>query len=581
MTKPKLTIGMATFQDVEGVYWTVHNLILDHPEVIDQIEIIVVDNDPTGPQAASLTNFLGLIHGGIVADNHRSAHPHSVRYIPSPENSGTSAPRERIFAEAAGDYVMCIDCHVKLVPNSIKRLLDYYEENPETNDLIQGPLMYDDHHSISTHFDDRFRNGMQGTWATDERGLDIDGEVFPIHAQGLGLFSCRKAAWQGFNPLFREFGGEEVYIHNKFRMAGFECLCLPALRWLHRFMAPGGGRRYTYTTEGKVRNYIIGYLELGLPLDRLRKHWVEGINEDANEPRNTDNLLGPLAWEALSNNPAAYPPTGCTACQTNADNAARFDMFSLEDLFAQAANTPSDINEHCNKLRELATGAEIVIEFGMRHGVSTVAILAGQPRVFKTRDLVQTAISDKLKTKQGDTDFNFMQGDSLAVPPEVCDLLFIDTRHTGVHLNAELNRHAELCRGRIAMHDTQIYGEVGEDGGPGLLVGLREFLRTNKDWTVIYHTNANHGFTVISRLESDKKKLPGALTLAANFTKALMTHVVSGAKDATLVVLESRLSECMMCDQRNNNNCGVCGCDIESKAKWAESICPLGKWEVK
>jgi hypothetical protein len=58
--------------------------------------------------------------------------------------------------------------------------------------------------------------------------------------QGLGVFSCRKAAWLGFNPAFRGFGGEEGYIHEKFRQAGARTLCLPFLRWGHRFGRPAG-----------------------------------------------------------------------------------------------------------------------------------------------------------------------------------------------------------------------------------------------------------------------------------------------------------------------------------------------------
>ena len=44
-----------------------------------------------------------------------------------------------------------------------------------------------------------------------------------------------------------------------------------------------------------------------------------------------------------------------------------------EQLFEKARSTKSDINEHYDKLRELAAQAESVVEFGMRHGVSTVA----------------------------------------------------------------------------------------------------------------------------------------------------------------------------------------------------------------
>ena len=48
---------------------------------------------------------------------------------------------------------------------------------------------------------------------TDDRGRDSNGEPFEIPMQGLGMFSCRKEAWLGFNPLFNGFGGEEGYIH--------------------------------------------------------------------------------------------------------------------------------------------------------------------------------------------------------------------------------------------------------------------------------------------------------------------------------------------------------------------------------
>jgi hypothetical protein len=41
------------------------------------------------------------------------------------------------------------------------------------------------------------------------------------------------------------------------------------------------------------------------------------------------------------------------------------------------SSTKSDINEHCDKRRELAAQAESVVEFRMPHGVWTVALLPG------------------------------------------------------------------------------------------------------------------------------------------------------------------------------------------------------------
>jgi hypothetical protein len=37
-------------------------------------------------------------------------------------------------------------------PGGIDALMSYYEENPNTKNLIQGPLLYDDFKTISTSF---------------------------------------------------------------------------------------------------------------------------------------------------------------------------------------------------------------------------------------------------------------------------------------------------------------------------------------------------------------------------------------------------------------------------------------------
>ena len=49
-----------------------------------------------------------------------------------------------MFAEAAGEFVLCMDCHVFIVPGALRRLLDYFDAHPDTRDLLQGPLVYDD-----------------------------------------------------------------------------------------------------------------------------------------------------------------------------------------------------------------------------------------------------------------------------------------------------------------------------------------------------------------------------------------------------------------------------------------------------
>lgn len=169
---------------------------------------------------------------------------------------------------------------------------------------------------------------------------------------------------------------------------------------------------------------------------------------------------------------------------------------SIDELYARAASTPSDINEHCPKLKELAGRCRHVTEFGMRHGVSTVALLAGRPQRLVSYDLVHDPIADVLAEWP---EFEFRVGDSTEVDIEHTDLLFIDTKHTADQLWRELTRHSHRVRRWIAMHDTVTFGEHGEDGGPGLLHALKKFLRTHSEWRVVYDAKNNNGLTVIER----------------------------------------------------------------------------------
>lgn len=254
----KLTIGMATYDDYDGVYFTIQALRLYHPEVLADAEIIVVDNHPEGAAASHLK---GLEH----------AIP-NYRYIPFQGASGTAAPRDRIVAEADGRYVLSLDCHVLLVPDAIRRLLAYFDARPDCNDLLQGPLLYDDARSLSPYWKPVWGAGMFGQWAFDERATDPDGAPFEIAMQGLGLYAFRKEAWPSFHPQFRGFGGEEFYIHEKFRHRGDRTLCLPFLRWMHRFGRPGGVP-YRNIWEDRIRNYLLGHHEFGLSTADMEAHF--------------------------------------------------------------------------------------------------------------------------------------------------------------------------------------------------------------------------------------------------------------------------------------------------------------------
>jgi len=546
MTRPKLTIGMPHYDDWSGVWATIQSIRIHHRDVVPECEIIVVDNNPSSPEGKRTKRFVEedvAIGGGV-----------NARYIPASESVGSAAPKNRVFAEASGDAVLCMDCHVLFEPGTIRKLIQYHEAHPDTRDLLQGPVYMDNLRQWPDHFNDVWGDDtMWGTWGHDPRSQNIDGPPYEIPAMGMGVFSCRRDAWLGYNPAFRGFGGEEWYIHEKFRQHGAKCWCLPFLRWLHCFEHPR--KPFPNTYEDRAWNYIVGHTELGLSLSRPRKVFVGG--KKVSVPR----------WRRMISDAGTIDVTDEPDTEPN----------SLEEYYQVAARTPSDINEHLPKLREMASQCQHVTEFGTREGVSTTALLAGQPARIVSYDLQDFGTRDNLDPFRGITILDFRIGDSRKVDIEPTDMLLIDTVHTSRQLFMEMMRHADQVKRWFVLHDTHTFGEIGEHGQPGLLVALRRFMRhSGCCWSVVYHSRKNNGLTVLSR---DPADVPVATeTLRSQFARAVAKHEQNPRYDVPAHVMRLRLQHCQQCDQRDGCRCEVAQEAITPHAVQREWWCPLGKW---
>lgn len=221
-----------------------------HSEILNDVEFVIIDNNPTSEHGKSIQNFKNWIK-------------EPIQVLPF-TNYKASTIKNKVFDLADTPYVLCIDSHVLIEPGALKKLINFYDEGEDNGNLLQGPLLYDNFKTVSTHFDlSVWDSYMWGQWATDNRGIHPNNTPFEIPAQGMGLFSCRKKDWLGFNKNFRGFGGEEGYIHEKYRQFHKKTMCLPFLRWMHRFDRPNG-ISYPNNIEDRFRNYYIGFTELGL-----------------------------------------------------------------------------------------------------------------------------------------------------------------------------------------------------------------------------------------------------------------------------------------------------------------------------
>jgi len=575
MAKYELTVAMATFDDFYGVFSTVQALRMYHD--MQGVEVIVLDNNP------------GSIHGKETASFCKGANTAAmpIRYETFEESQGTTQTRQKLFDLAEGEAVLVTDCHVMFQQNAIQNLKTWYANIRGTEQetyLFTGPLVYDTLGWTSTHFEPEWRDQMWGTWATAWLspegvymvGRNRDGKLemkvlntegpwmasgidFPRHedallakgfvpaantespfevpAQGLGIFSSRKDHWLGFNPHFRHFGGEECYIHEKYRQAGRKTLCLPWLKWNHRFGRPEGPK-YPITVAGKLRNYILGFTELGLSLDPVRQHFVDEIKAIPAEMYEA-MVANPVDFDVYNNNwtrPNTAPQNMKPQAMSAQGRPLPMETDSLSMIAVEVATYERDLNQHASKLFELAMDSDSAVEVTKRRE-STAFLLGGLSRrrtcgdsecvssgckgTCKTpvrftsfqeeEDTLFEALRYAMSKPQGRSvtwDFKATDLTEMPVIEEDYDLLFIDTRHNGDRLAAELDAYSPRIGKYIVIHDTHIYGEKGDDGGKGLLFAIRNFLAANEDWYILYHPHEQYGLTVLSKVPEKRPEAP-------------------------------------------------------------------------
>lgn len=494
MSAPRLTIGMATYDDFHGTYFTLEALGIYHRPMIQDCEIIVVDNHPGSSHSRDLVAYLGAISGKWNRE---------ARYIPMRGTPSTSQPRNRIFDEAASSAVLVMDCHVLLHPLALVRTVEFFECN--TGDgLYNGPMVYDWLDSHETGWADEWRGGMWGTWHRDARGDSEDAPPFDVFACGLGCFAARKDAWQavgGFPREYRSFGGEECVIHEMFRQANRPVQCLPWLKWTHRFGNPDGAR-YPKPMVDIIRNYMIGLQRIGLPFDRLRKHFVD------------ERRISAEVFDAIAADPINYKAAPKSSKVDGAFVHGAKEGSSLETLFQEVSQTKRDLDEVALPIRNIAIQCERVVAL-VKRGEWEPILAAARPvelRVWQTEESKWTKLThDAVELEMADdgklAEYATTTGpgaDSLAAVIPPCDLLVIDTVHTADRLYQELMKHATMVSRWILVRGSRYHWDKDEGGdGPGMGDGFARFRAMYPEWHRTQINTVQYGFTLLSRDPAD------------------------------------------------------------------------------
>lgn len=253
-----LTIGMAYYRDWPGLWATIQSLRLHHQAAMEHVEIVVIDNDPLGnPDDTSEDSHSGKAK--------RLCNRIGARYEHFTKVAGTAAAKGRIFDVATGQWVLVIDCHVILPTLTLDLFLGWIRQQPQDcRDLIHGPLIGDGglDDLIGTQMNPGWGSLMYGQWGVNPL-VHTSLEPFEIQMHGCGLFACRRDQWPGFHPLLRGFGPEEWHLHQRIRRNGGKVVCLPFLKWCHRFGNPDGTKPPGLAPEERLRGHLITWLDTG------------------------------------------------------------------------------------------------------------------------------------------------------------------------------------------------------------------------------------------------------------------------------------------------------------------------------
>lgn len=527
----KMTVGMPHYEDFYGVDMTLTSIFADNDWTNkDEIEVLVVDDSPEGSKhTTEVIKLLGKYKesGLNVLYKKRDA------AYPSP-----ALTKGEVFDHATGDVVLVTDCHVRFGKDALSKTLGFFQKNNNMNAIVSGPMIhtsgawYLNHEFIPQekyhdHMEPIWRGMMFGIWAADTRSTIRSNPPFTVPAQGCGVFACLKKFWVGFNKDFRGFGGEEFYLQRKFAAHNGLVLCLPWLRWLHRFGRPEGVQ-FPNLIYDRVRNYVIGHHELGLEVndiydhfvnlapeltdDELRLHLIQEHSQDAKDIMRMDRValdkvhkmmkMNLDEWNYLLDDPINHlsplhraKPRSIPGLKVPEGTVTKSSMIEFLSGSVRA------IEPHFPEMLKVASKVDSVVEF-TKLRESTPIWCSGNAAVttFTTEpdtllEMLHSLVGDQLRIRYGvsELDMNSI---------EETDLLYLDLqKKTGKLLQAVFDKFLPSVKKYVMIRGTAEFGGHAEGSqgkkvqAPGMWIPIKKALDANTLF-VVSHRNHYSGMTL-------------------------------------------------------------------------------------
>jgi len=168
----------------------------------------------------------------------------------------------------------------------------------------------------------------------------------------------------------------------------------------------------------------------------------------------------------------------------------------------------SDIVLHLPVLEYFASLSETVVEFGVRDGQSTVALISGCRGIVHSFDIRMSGVVNDLRALELPCKWTFQTLDTgseleSGLVPE-CDMLFIDTEHTHQQMSKELLLHGRKAMKFLAFHDTFTFRDE-------ICPAIEDFVASHPgEYRELYRTDCNNGLLILERIGWPHEATEGA-----------------------------------------------------------------------
>jgi glycosyltransferase involved in cell wall biosynthesis len=289
---------------------TIHSIVNDLETFLtpNDWEIIIVPNC----SHVDRSDWLFLAERGMYSHENIRIHHDPIAGNVSARNKGAKIAR--------GKWLFFSDAHMSYRIGSFKAMVDALEKHGGiVHPAVQWMGGYDPS-SPSYQYSIKLGSRIYGTW----NYIKISDDPFYIPVSGhccLGVSREQFLAWNGYHPMFRCYGGGELYLDLKWWMLGSTSMCVPKALGYHL----SAGRGYNYHQDDFIHNMMLMSLTLGsdafaervwihyntphhsTTINRLYDEAIQESKEDAawiylHRKRTFYDLFDVKPWDVLNEN---------------------------------------------------------------------------------------------------------------------------------------------------------------------------------------------------------------------------------------------------------------------------------------